>query len=213
MPGACTLPTAERPLRVAEFEELFATALRGQQRLSPTRRPWRLDPAAEQAARDLTVRRANAARSFPLRLPGQTAGCTSRGRARSVADVLDALADQAAAARSGRDRLRSGQVAAAARVDPGDAGYYRRRVCSPSRTAAWATTGSTQPDRDGDCGHQGVRNGRLHPSTKWLTSSTRPGGAGRPRPGLHARARRKLAKVEAKFADLQVIAETLRRSG
>ncbi|WP_245718914.1 hypothetical protein [Micromonospora rhizosphaerae] len=36
VPEACTLPTAERPLRVAEFDELFATALRGQTRLSPT---------------------------------------------------------------------------------------------------------------------------------------------------------------------------------
>ena len=29
---ACTLPTADRPLRVAEFDELFATALRAVQR-------------------------------------------------------------------------------------------------------------------------------------------------------------------------------------
>ena len=29
---ACTLPTAERPLRVAEFDELFATALRSVER-------------------------------------------------------------------------------------------------------------------------------------------------------------------------------------
>lgn len=29
VPAACTLPTAERPLRLAEFEELFATAVRG----------------------------------------------------------------------------------------------------------------------------------------------------------------------------------------
>ena len=32
-PQACTLPTAKRPVRVAEFDELFATGLRGQQRL------------------------------------------------------------------------------------------------------------------------------------------------------------------------------------
>lgn len=29
IPAACTLPTAERPLRLAEFDELFATAVRG----------------------------------------------------------------------------------------------------------------------------------------------------------------------------------------
>jgi hypothetical protein len=56
--GACTLPAAERPQRLAEFDGLFATALRGQERLSPTRLRWWLDPAAEQAARDLASREA-----------------------------------------------------------------------------------------------------------------------------------------------------------
>jgi hypothetical protein len=46
------LPTAARRLRLAEFDDLFTTALRGQQRLSPTRLRWRLDPAAEDTARD-----------------------------------------------------------------------------------------------------------------------------------------------------------------
>ena len=32
---ACTLPTAEQPLRVAEFDGLFATALRGMERGEP----------------------------------------------------------------------------------------------------------------------------------------------------------------------------------
>ncbi|WP_239166959.1 hypothetical protein [Actinoplanes italicus] len=40
-----------RPLRVAEFDDLFATSMRDQQRLSPTRLRWRLDPAAEATAR------------------------------------------------------------------------------------------------------------------------------------------------------------------
>ena len=34
VPDACTLPTAERPLRAAEFDDLFATSLRDLQ--SPT---------------------------------------------------------------------------------------------------------------------------------------------------------------------------------
>jgi hypothetical protein len=50
VPEACTLPTAERPLRLAEFDQLFATALREQQRLSPTVLRWVIDPAAEAAA-------------------------------------------------------------------------------------------------------------------------------------------------------------------
>jgi hypothetical protein len=41
---------------VAEFEDLFGTALLEQRRLSPTRLRWRLDPAAESTARDLTRR-------------------------------------------------------------------------------------------------------------------------------------------------------------
>lgn len=36
-PVACTLPTAERPLRLAEFDELFATAVRRVDRVAPTR--------------------------------------------------------------------------------------------------------------------------------------------------------------------------------
>ena len=33
---ACTLPTAERPLRLAEFDDLFATSLRAVERMSAT---------------------------------------------------------------------------------------------------------------------------------------------------------------------------------
>ena len=55
-PAACTLPTAERPLRVAEFGRLFTGGLRAQTRVSATRLRWVLDPAAEAEARDLTAR-------------------------------------------------------------------------------------------------------------------------------------------------------------
>ena len=33
---ACTLPTVERPLRLAEFDDLFATALRSVEKTEPT---------------------------------------------------------------------------------------------------------------------------------------------------------------------------------
>lgn len=56
LPSACTLPTADVPLRLAEFDALFATALVAQWRLSPTVLRWHLDPAAEAVARDLTRR-------------------------------------------------------------------------------------------------------------------------------------------------------------
>ncbi|WP_275980108.1 hypothetical protein [Couchioplanes caeruleus] len=41
----------EQPLRLAEFDDLFATAVHGQQRLSATALRWSLDPAAEATAR------------------------------------------------------------------------------------------------------------------------------------------------------------------
>lgn len=58
-PAACTLPTAERPLRQAEFDELFSTAVRSVDRDEPGRVRLELDPdpavagrAAELAARE-----------------------------------------------------------------------------------------------------------------------------------------------------------------
>jgi hypothetical protein len=97
-PQACTLPTAERPVRVAEFDGLFATALRGQQRLAPTLLRWRLDPAAEPAARDLAGREAGCCSFFAFTF-------ARAGDAVQVdvevpppyAGVLDALAQRAAA--------------------------------------------------------------------------------------------------------------------
>ena len=57
-PDACTLPTAEQPLRLAEFDALFTTAVRGTTALSPTRTRLRLagPPGLEAAVRDLTAR-------------------------------------------------------------------------------------------------------------------------------------------------------------
>jgi hypothetical protein len=59
VPGdACTLPTADRPLRIAEFDSLFADAVRAVDRIDPTRLRLTLDPRPEIAARtaDLAVR-------------------------------------------------------------------------------------------------------------------------------------------------------------
>jgi hypothetical protein len=49
-PAACTLPTAERPLRVAEFDELFASAVLGIGRRGPGVLRLELDPAEPAAA-------------------------------------------------------------------------------------------------------------------------------------------------------------------
>jgi hypothetical protein len=58
IPDACILPTAERPLRLAEFGALFATSLRRVEPVTPTQVRMRLaGPAGlEAAVRDLTAR-------------------------------------------------------------------------------------------------------------------------------------------------------------
>ena len=57
-PDACTLPTADQPLRLAEFDELFATAVRRVQTLTPTHARMVLTGGAglAEAVGDLTAR-------------------------------------------------------------------------------------------------------------------------------------------------------------
>jgi hypothetical protein len=57
-PSACTLPTAERPLRIAEFDELFAAAGRRVERIAPTKARVALAEAGGTRARaeDLAAR-------------------------------------------------------------------------------------------------------------------------------------------------------------
>ncbi len=102
VPEACTLPTAEQPLRLAEFDDLFATALRGQQRPVPTQLRWQLDPAAEATARDLTTRESACCSFFTFTF--DPSGADPDGPVALLVevpvgqiDVLDALAARAAA--------------------------------------------------------------------------------------------------------------------
>lgn len=50
VPRACALPTVEQPPRLAEFDELFASAVRSLHRSEPGRLRLELDPAPEVAA-------------------------------------------------------------------------------------------------------------------------------------------------------------------
>jgi hypothetical protein len=97
-PPACTLPTAERPLRLAEFDDLFTRSVRSVRRAGPTHVTLTLAPAPGRAdaVRDL-ARRETACCSFfafqvedadPLRLEITVPA--------AYAPVLDALADRAA---------------------------------------------------------------------------------------------------------------------
>lgn len=102
VPQACTLPTPQRPLRVAEFDQLFATALRGQQRLSPTELQWELDPDAEPMLRDLTARETACCSFFTFTISPGASGLRLDVRVPgNYVQVLDALAARASAARAG----------------------------------------------------------------------------------------------------------------
>ena len=56
VPDACTLPTEEQPIRVAEFDELFASQVVSATRHSPTQLVLQLRPGCAEAVRDLTDR-------------------------------------------------------------------------------------------------------------------------------------------------------------
>ncbi|HLS15076.1 MAG TPA: hypothetical protein VK095_11250 [Beutenbergiaceae bacterium] len=99
---ACTLPTADQPLRLAEFEELFASGLHAAERLESTWLRLRLSngPGVEERARDLAAREKKCCDFFDF--------AVHRGGNETVLDVrvpaahavvLDGLAQQAAEAR------------------------------------------------------------------------------------------------------------------
>jgi hypothetical protein len=98
VPEACTLPTAQQPLRVAEFDDLFAGALRSVERLTPTAvRLW-LAASAEATARDLAAREAECCSffTFTFEPPGDGAMAMTVSVPSGHDTVLDALAARAA---------------------------------------------------------------------------------------------------------------------
>lgn len=104
-PQECMLPTAERPLREAEFDELFATRLRSLARPDPLLLRLVLDDGDEVAAttRDLVAREQACCALFEFELTSTPEGLRVDVRVPSGrAEVLDGLAAQAAAAGTGR---------------------------------------------------------------------------------------------------------------
>lgn len=96
VPEAGTLPTVQRPLRLAEFDDLFATALLGQQRIAPTRLRWYLEPAVESLARNLTERESSCCSFLTFSFTtGDELRVDVEVPSERVA-VLDALAERAA---------------------------------------------------------------------------------------------------------------------
>lgn len=100
VPASCTLPTVERPLRVAEFDDLFATSVRAIDRPGATRLVLMLDTAAEAAARDLAAQEIGCCSFFEFDFAPAVSGelrmtvSVPAGQVR----VLDALTERAAAA-------------------------------------------------------------------------------------------------------------------
>jgi hypothetical protein len=90
---ACTLPTAERPLRLAEFDALLAGAARHR----PTRTRLVLDlesrPEVAAQAADLAVREAGCCSFFTFELTATGGGLTlAISVPEAQGEVLDALA-------------------------------------------------------------------------------------------------------------------------
>ncbi|MCW3840621.1 hypothetical protein ONA70_10980 [Micromonospora yasonensis] len=103
VPDACTLPTAERPLRLAEFDQFFRDAVRGADRLSAQHLRLQLDGAeqVEKTARDLTAREASCCSffTFDIARPDVNSLTLDVRVPAAHVDVLDAVAQQAMSVR------------------------------------------------------------------------------------------------------------------
>jgi hypothetical protein len=99
VPVACTLPAAEQPLRMREFDELFAQALVGVDRLAPTILRLSLaggKPVAARA-RNLTARESECCAFFTFTVTVGEAGVKIDVTVPAAQmAVLEALAERAA---------------------------------------------------------------------------------------------------------------------
>lgn len=95
---ACTLPTTEQPLRLVEFDQLFATDVRTADRLAADRLRLELtaDPAVAARAADLAVRETACCSFFVFTLTASDGRVTLDVTVpESHVNVLDALAARA----------------------------------------------------------------------------------------------------------------------
>ena len=104
VPQACTLPTVDQPLRAAEFDELFATAIRPAERIGLTELRIHL-PAGEETVstvRELVAREMGCCSvfSFEVRqVPGETELDVRVPESQTA--VLDMMDRRAESARTG----------------------------------------------------------------------------------------------------------------
>ena len=90
-PDACTLPTSERPLRVAEFDDLFTLVTRSE-RVSATQLDLTMPPSVESAAHDLARRESECCAFFTFEFEATRDGVVMHiGVPPSQVEVLDAI--------------------------------------------------------------------------------------------------------------------------
>ncbi|MEV0759034.1 hypothetical protein [Nocardia sp. NPDC050435] len=96
LPAACTLPSADRPIRVAEFDRFLRTSVRTVRRRGPRRLELLVDARAEAVARELAGRESECCSFF-----GFDFAATADGVVMGVevpppyVSVLEALAERA----------------------------------------------------------------------------------------------------------------------
>ncbi|NUR62695.1 MAG: hypothetical protein HOV87_29180 [Catenulispora sp.] len=101
VPQVCTLPTVEQPLRVAQFDALFAEAVTGVERVGPdrVRLALRAEPGVAGRAAELAAAETTCCSFFTFQLAASggelTLDIEVPGR---HVEVLDALAARASAA-------------------------------------------------------------------------------------------------------------------
>lgn len=99
IPASCTLPTAEQPLRTAEFDALFADAVRGVDRITETAVRLTLDAGAVDRARELAARETECCSFFEFSFADEEDGTATMRVTVPPAQlaVLEALAARAIA--------------------------------------------------------------------------------------------------------------------
>ena len=101
VPEACTLPTAEQPLRIAAFDRLFSGVVRGAERTAPTRLHLDLRPDPQVAGRVAELAAAETSCcsffTFTLTVTGGSLGLDIEVPD-SYVSVLDALTKRASVA-------------------------------------------------------------------------------------------------------------------
>lgn len=95
VPDACTLPSADRPFRVAEFDDFFASGVTRATRTDAGGLSFAVRPEAAARAADLAVKETGCCSFFTFELTIATGGVDLLVTAPGHDDVLAALADRA----------------------------------------------------------------------------------------------------------------------